>query len=46
MCFAGLLVRVTGDTIAMSPPLIVERQHIEQLIDGLSHAIKENSSSM
>ncbi|WP_200879058.1 aspartate aminotransferase family protein [Sphingopyxis sp. MWB1] len=28
---AGLLVRATGDTIALSPPLIVEREHIDRM---------------
>jgi beta-alanine--pyruvate transaminase len=31
----GLLVRVAGDVIAMSPPLIVERPQIDRLVDGL-----------
>ncbi len=32
-CFAkGLLVRSTGDTIALSPPLIVERGHIDAMV--------------
>jgi len=29
---AGLLTRVTGDVIALSPPLIAERSHIDQII--------------
>jgi beta-alanine--pyruvate transaminase len=36
----GLLVRTTGDTIALSPPLIIEAQHIEQIVHTLSDAIK------
>ena len=28
----GILIRVTGDIIALSPPLILEPQHIDQLI--------------
>lgn len=40
-CFKnGTLVRVTGDIIAMSPPLIVEKQHIDQMINTLADAIK------
>jgi len=39
---AGVLVRVTGDTIALSPPLIVEPAQIERIADTirteLSHA--------
>ena len=36
----GLLVRTTGDIVAMSPPLIVEKSHIDRLVDGLGAAIK------
>jgi len=36
----GLLIRTTGDTIALSPPLIVERSHIDQIIDTLRGALK------
>ena len=40
-CFEkGLLIRTTGDTIALSPPLIVENKHIDQMIGTLSDAIK------
>jgi beta-alanine--pyruvate transaminase len=40
-CFDnGLLIRVTGDIIALSPPLIVEKTHIDQMIDTLSGALK------
>ncbi len=40
-CFAhGLLVRFTGDTIAMSPPLIVEHAHIDEMIDGVRGALR------
>ena len=39
-CFEkGVLVRVTGDTIAMSPPFIVERGQIDQLVETLREAI-------
>ena len=31
----GLMIRVTGDTIAMSPPLIVESAHIERIVGTL-----------
>jgi beta-alanine--pyruvate transaminase len=34
-----LLVRVTGDTIALSPPLIVEKAHIDSLVEKLADAI-------
>jgi beta-alanine--pyruvate transaminase len=36
-CFdAGLLVRTTGDTIALTPPLIVNEQQIEQIVSTIS----------
>jgi beta-alanine--pyruvate transaminase len=28
----GLMIRTTGDTIALSPPLIIESGHIEQIV--------------
>lgn len=31
----GLLIRTTGDIIALSPPLIVEKSHIDQIVDGI-----------
>ncbi len=37
---SGLLVRTTGDIIALSPPLIIEKSHIDQLVDILSSALK------
>ncbi len=36
----GLLIRTTGDTIAISPPLIVESKHIEQIVGTLREVIK------
>ena len=30
---AGVLIRVTGDTIALSPPLIVEKSHIDRIFE-------------
>ena len=40
---AGLLIRVTGDIIALSPPLIIERQQIEQAMDLLGGVLKRLS---
>jgi beta-alanine--pyruvate transaminase len=41
-CFRrGLLVRVTGDTIALSPPLLFERTHVDQLFDTLGAVLRE-----
>lgn len=37
----GAMIRVTGDIIAMSPPLIVEKSHIDQTIDILRQALLE-----
>ncbi|MDX2270489.1 MAG: aspartate aminotransferase family protein [Cyanobacteriota bacterium] len=37
----GLLVRTTGDIIALSPPLIIEKTHIDQLIGILSEVLQE-----
>jgi len=44
-CFANenLLIRVTGDIIAMSPPLIVEREQIDQIIERLGKALRRVS---
>mgnify|MGYP001562344978 FL=1 len=40
-CYAsGLLVRPAGDTLALSPPLIVEKSHIDEMIDRLGAALK------
>ena len=36
----GVLARTTGDTIALSPPLIIEPQHIEQIVGTLADAIR------
>ena len=36
----GLLIRTTGDTIALSPPLIIEKSHIDQIVDTLRGAIR------
>lgn len=39
----GLLVRVTGDIIALSPPLIVEKAQIDQAVDILRTALQETA---
>jgi beta-alanine--pyruvate transaminase len=39
-CFDdGVLIRVTADIIAMSPPLICEKTHVDRLINTLAEAI-------
>ena len=35
----GVLVRTTGDTIALSPPLIIENNHIVQIVSTLRGAL-------
>ena len=40
-CFErGVLIRTTGDIIALSPPLIVEEAQIAQIIDTLGGALR------
>jgi len=40
-CFDhGLLVRVTGDIVALSPPLIIEEGHVDRIFGTLSEAIR------
>jgi len=41
-CFEkGLLIRTTGDIIALSPPLVVERSHIDQIFAMLGQVLRE-----
>jgi beta-alanine--pyruvate transaminase len=35
-----VMLRYTGDIIAISPPLIIERQQIDQIVDTLRGAIQ------
>ena len=37
----GVLVRFTGDTIALSPPLIIEESHIDRIVETLGAALKK-----
>ena len=40
-CFnTGLYLRMSGDSFAVSPPLIVEKSHIDQMVSILGDAIK------
>ncbi len=36
----GLMVRFTGDIIALSPPLIIEKEHIDRIFETLRDVIK------
>jgi beta-alanine--pyruvate transaminase len=37
----GLLIRTTADIIALSPPLIVQKNHIEQMVEILAGVLRE-----
>ncbi|HTD05315.1 aspartate aminotransferase family protein [Undibacterium sp.] len=41
-CFweQGVLIRTTGDIIALSPPLIIEKQQIDQLFGSITNVLK------
>jgi beta-alanine--pyruvate transaminase len=41
-CFEkGLLIRVTGDIVALSPPLIIESSHIDNIVSVLGDALRK-----
>ena len=44
-CFhdKDLLIRTTGDVIALSPPLILDRSHIDQIFGRIAEAIRETA---
>lgn len=40
-CFdAGLLVRATGDIIALSPPLILQKSHIDEMVGRIADIVE------
>ena len=40
-CFdAGLLIRATGDIIALSPPLILEKAHIDEMVGRIAELVE------
>ncbi len=44
-CFdAGLLIRTTADIIALSPPLIAERQHVDRIVETLDGALRTEAA--
>jgi beta-alanine--pyruvate transaminase len=44
-CFdAGLLIRTTGDIIALSPPLIIEKPHVDRIFGTLADAIRAEAA--
>lgn len=45
-CYAkGVMVRSMGNTIALSPPLIIEKQHIDVIVDTLGQVAKDLTNS-
>ena len=36
----GVLIRTTGDTIALSPPLIIEKSHIDRIFETIREVLK------
>jgi beta-alanine--pyruvate transaminase len=43
-CFErGVMVRQTGDTIAMSPPLIIEPKQITRIVETLAAVLRESA---
>jgi beta-alanine--pyruvate transaminase len=43
-CFErGVMVRQTGDTIALSPPLIIEPKHVARIVETLAAVIRESA---
>ncbi len=43
-CFEkGVLIRTTGDIIALSPPLIISKQQIDELVGTLGSVLREES---
>jgi beta-alanine--pyruvate transaminase len=36
----GVLIRTTGDIIALSPPLVIEKKHIDELFGKLAAVLK------
>lgn len=42
LCFDnGVIVRTTGDIIALTPPLIIEESEIQQIVETLGQALRE-----
>ena len=42
LCFdEGVLVRITGDTIALSPPLIIEKKQIDKLFETIRKVLSK-----
>jgi beta-alanine--pyruvate transaminase len=37
----NIVMRYTGNVLAMSPPLIVEEKHIEKIVSGIRRALEK-----
>jgi beta-alanine--pyruvate transaminase len=40
---AGLMTRVAADTFEFSPPLVIDRAHIDKIFETLSKVIRANA---
>ena len=40
----GVLIRTTGDTIALSPPLIIEKQHVDALVGTIADVLRHQGA--
>ncbi|PHQ68858.1 MAG: hypothetical protein COB97_09040 [Paracoccus sp.] len=38
---AGIMIRITGDIIAMSPPLIISKEQIDELVGTLAEVLRQ-----
>ena len=44
-CFdAGVLIRTTGDIVALSPPLVMERAHLDRIVGTLGDAVRAEAA--
>ncbi len=39
----GLMTRIAADTFEFSPPLIIERAHIDQIFETLSEVMRDKA---
>jgi beta-alanine--pyruvate transaminase len=37
----GVMLRTTGDTVVMTPPLIAQHAHIDQMVDTLRSSLRK-----
>ncbi|MGB5346111.1 MAG: aspartate aminotransferase family protein [Woeseia sp.] len=41
----GVIVRTTGDTLAFSPPLIIDAKQIDTVVETVRHALRNNQAT-